>query len=196
MEQGGLGRNVNFPRKKINERLGMGRVGVGVEPSFANWLARGSACQEEGGRIRNPRHAARAAVMEPRCYTPREKGHSGDWLLPLQELEKSQAQALSGSRSGAWPGLGSLRIFCSWRGSHPAVVHTVRPAAKEVVDAGEGEHGEGTHQGAHLDDGAAPDQGGVARLVQQAADHHLQVGEEAHEQDPRDHLPGEDRLSC
>lgn len=118
----------------------------------------------------------------------------GPGSFPSRSWRKGKLRLLAAAEVG--PGLGSLRVFCSWRGSHPAVVHTVRPAAKEVVDAGEGEHGEGTHQGAHLDDGAAPDQGGVARLMQQAADHHLQVGEEAHEQDPRDHLPGEDRLSC
>ena len=71
-----------------------------------------------------------------------------------------------------------------------AVVHTLPGAGEDVVDAHQGEHGERPHQGAGLDGDAAPQQGGVARLVEQGADGHLQVGEEPREDDPGGDLQG------
>ena len=68
-----------------------------------------------------------------------------------------------------------------------AVVHTVLRAGEHVVHADQGEHGERSNQRASLDEDTAPQQGGVAGLVEQSSDHHLQVGEQ-----PREHDPGQD----
>lgn len=71
-----------------------------------------------------------------------------------------------------------------------AVVHTFLSAGEHVVDVDQGEHDERSDQGARLDGDAAPEQGGVSRLVEQSPDHHLLVGEEAREDDPGDDLQG------
>lgn len=71
-----------------------------------------------------------------------------------------------------------------------AVIHTVLGAGEHVVDVHQREHGEGSDEGAGLDGDAAPQQGGVTRLVKQRPDHHLQIREEAGEDDPGDDLQG------
>lgn len=65
-----------------------------------------------------------------------------------------------------------------------AVIHAVLSAGKHLVEVDQREHGEGSDKGAGLDGDAAPQQSGVARLVQQSPNHHLQIGEEARENDP------------
>ena len=69
-----------------------------------------------------------------------------------------------------------------------AVIHTVPSTGEHVVDVDQGEHAEGPDQGAGLDEDATPQQGRVTLLVKQSPDHHLQVGEEAGEDDPGDDL--------
>lgn len=69
-----------------------------------------------------------------------------------------------------------------------AVVHTLLRALEHVIDVDEGEHGEGSYQRARLDGDAAPQQRGVTGLVEQSPNDHLQVGEEAGENDPGDDL--------
>lgn len=62
-----------------------------------------------------------------------------------------------------------------------------------MIDVDQGEHGEGSDEGAGLDGDPTPQQGGVAHLVKQGPDHHLQVGEEAGEDDPGENLQEEER---
>lgn len=69
-----------------------------------------------------------------------------------------------------------------------AGVHAVLGSGEHLVHVHHREHGEGSEQRAGLDGDAAPQQRGVARLVQQRADRHLQVGEESGEEDPGDDL--------
>lgn len=71
-----------------------------------------------------------------------------------------------------------------------AVVHTFLSRGKHVIDVDQREHGERSNQGARLDGDAAPQQGSVTGLVQQSPNHHLQVGEQADENDPGDDLQG------
>lgn len=68
------------------------------------------------------------------------------------------------------------------------VVPAVLSWREHVVDVDQGEHGEGADERARLDEDAAPQQGFVAGLVQQSADDHLQVGEDAGEENPGDDL--------
>lgn len=67
-----------------------------------------------------------------------------------------------------------------------ALVDTLLGSGEHVVDVDQGEHGESSDQRAGLDGDAAPQQGGVTGLVEQSPDHHLQIGEEADEDDPGD----------
>lgn len=57
-----------------------------------------------------------------------------------------------------------------------------------MIDVDQREHGEGADKGASLDRDATPQQGFVAGLVKQSADDHLQIGEEAGENNPGDDL--------
>lgn len=61
------------------------------------------------------------------------------------------------------PDLGSTRV------------HTVLPAAEHGVDAGGGEHGNGTKQGAQLDGHASREQCWPASPMQQGAGGHLHI---------------------
>lgn len=69
-----------------------------------------------------------------------------------------------------------------------AVIHAFLSPLEHGIDVHQREHGEGSDEGAGLDGDAAPQQGGVTRLVQQSPDHHLHVGVEAGENDPGDDL--------
>jgi len=71
-----------------------------------------------------------------------------------------------------------------------AVIHTFFASDKHLIDVYQREHGEGSDKGASLDGDATPQQGGVPRLMEQSPDHHLQIGEEAGEDDPGDDLQG------
>lgn len=46
-----------------------------------------------------------------------------------------------------------------------AVIHTLLSSAIHVIHVDQGEHGEGTDEGAGLDGDAAPQQAGMPRLV-------------------------------
>lgn len=69
-----------------------------------------------------------------------------------------------------------------------AVIHTFLSRGKHVIDVDQREHGEGSDEGAGLDGDAAPQEGSVTCLVKQCPNHHLQVGEEAGENNPGDDL--------
>ena len=69
-----------------------------------------------------------------------------------------------------------------------AIIHTLLSSGKHMIDVDQGEHGEGSDEGAGLDGDAAPQQGGVTCLVKQSPNHHLQVREETCENDPGDDL--------
>lgn len=71
-----------------------------------------------------------------------------------------------------------------------AVVPAVLSWREHVVDVDQGEHGERADERARLNGDAAPQQGFVTSLVQQRADNHLQVGEDAGEENPGDDLQG------
>lgn len=59
-----------------------------------------------------------------------------------------------------------------------------------MVDVDQREHGESADKRARLDGDAAPQQGFVTGFVKQSADDHLQIGEDASENNPRDDLQG------
>lgn len=86
----------------------------------------------------------------------------------------------------------SIKHIISEKTSHisllTAVSKTFFSAGEHVVDVDQREHGEGSDERAGLDGDAAPQQGGVTRLVKQSPDHHLHVGEKAGEDDPGDDL--------
>lgn len=69
-----------------------------------------------------------------------------------------------------------------------AVIHTFLSPGKDLIDVDQREHGEGSDEGACLDGDAAPQQGSVTCLVKQRPNHHLQIGEEAGENNPGDDL--------
>lgn len=71
-----------------------------------------------------------------------------------------------------------------------AVIHAILSPGKHLIDVDQRKHGEGSDKRADLDGDAAPQQGSVAGLVKQRANHHLHVGEEADENDPGDDLQG------
>lgn len=69
-----------------------------------------------------------------------------------------------------------------------AVINTFLSPGEHVIDVDQREHGKGANKGAGLDRDAAPQQGFVAGLVKHSADDHLQIGEEAGENNPGDDL--------
>lgn len=76
-----------------------------------------------------------------------------------------------------------------------AVIHTLLSPGEHGIDVDQGEHGERSDKGACLDGDAAPQQGSVARLMEQSPYYHLQVGEEASEKNPGDDLQGAETRS-
>lgn len=68
------------------------------------------------------------------------------------------------------------------------IVPAVLGRREHVIDVDQGEHGEGADERAGLDEDATPQQGFVTGFVQQSADDHLQVGEDAGEENPGDDL--------
>lgn len=67
-----------------------------------------------------------------------------------------------------------------------AVIHAILCPGKHLIDVDQGEHGEGPDKRASLYRDAAPQQGGVTRFVKQSPNHHLQIGEEAGENNTGD----------
>ncbi|TNN68939.1 hypothetical protein EYF80_020800 [Liparis tanakae] len=117
-----------------------------------------------------------------------EDGEVGGQVPTLGDLGDDEGQlhpqAVDGD-PGAHPE--QTRQQKSQGGSKPLKTPSMQHG-KTRAPAGPGEHGERSDEGAGLDGDAAPQQGGVARLVQQSPDHHLQVGVEAGENDPGDDL--------
>lgn len=69
-----------------------------------------------------------------------------------------------------------------------AVIPADLSRGEHMVDVDQREHGESANKRARLDGDAAPQQGFVTGFVKQSADDHLQIGEDAGENNPRDDL--------
>lgn len=69
-----------------------------------------------------------------------------------------------------------------------AFLDTFLASGKHVVDVDQRKHDESADKRAGLDGDAAPQQGGVTRLVKQRTNHHLQIGKGTSEKNPGDDL--------
>lgn len=69
-----------------------------------------------------------------------------------------------------------------------AGIGAVLGPGKGVVDVDQREHGQGAGERAGLDGDATPQQGGVASLMEQGANDHLHIGEDASEANPGEDL--------
>lgn len=69
-----------------------------------------------------------------------------------------------------------------------AFLDTFLASGEHVVDVDQRKHDESSDKRAGLDGDAAPQQGGVTRLVKQRTNHHLQIGKGTSENNPGDDL--------